>query len=391
MTWCRFAQRGLRALGHDCDVVSFTKSGRPRKNWGTMVPGTGWYDRPVDVTARYRDCKDVLKQYDGVMLTELLIGLQDRQALKENWSLPFYGRVLDLAGVRWSTTLHSFSYSEKAAPFAAALVALPSFAGAGLSNVDSARVIRDNTPLRGIPWQKTTIPYTLCAPDDMIPARGVAGCAGRFVHIDGFHVLAMAAAYRTLPVDTIVQLRGACAISNRASLSVEVYEQLQAMGYEQAHRDGEDVFRPHNWWVMSPWGTVRYDGPYAGWPESVRASSAFQVFVSVMADENSHGSCNYAQLEAIDAGCMQVATPLHWRPSFRGLCPPAIPTMPSLTSIPRDPAAEAWTRKVGDQVAQALSWDDAMRLHVAKHNRDVIRAEHDPLVTAKAIVEVLSG
>jgi hypothetical protein len=390
MTWSRFTQQGLRALGHECDTVSFTKSGRQRKAWGQMTPGTGWFDRPLDVVGKYKDCKDILGKYDGVVLTEPLIGLQDRQAVRENWGLPYYGRVLDLAGVRFTTALQAYNYSPKHAPFAEAVLALPSFAGTGITHVNDTIVLREAPSLRQYPWHYVPHPYTLHAPDDLLPGRGVAGCAGRFVHIDGFHILAMAAALRTLPAATVVQLRGACAISNRASLSVEVYEQLQKMGYEQGYRHGEDVFRPHNWWLSDGRGWVRYDGPYPGWPGGVAAISAMQVLCSVMADENSHGASSYTQLEGIDAGATQVATHLHWRKNFQGLFAPAIPTMPSLTTIPRDPAAEAWTRKAGEQVAIALSWDDGLRLRTAQHNREVVRAEHDPRLTAKTIAEVLS-
>jgi hypothetical protein len=391
MLWTRMVQTGFRELGHECDVVSFTKSGRQRKAWGQMQPGTAWYDRQLDVVGKYKDCKDVLAPYDGVVLTEPLIGIQDKQALKSNWAIPYYGRVLELAGKPFTTALHAFSYSQKAAPFASVILQMPNFAGTGISHVTASMVTRDNQVMKGIPWEYIPHPYKLCITDDTwVPARGAAGCAGRFVHIDAFHIPALAAAYGTLPDDTIVQLRGACAISNRASLSMEVYEELQKMGYNTGARAGDDVFRPHNWWLTKNGSTVRYDGAYSGWPDSVGVCAAFQVMVSVMADENSHGASSYTQLEGIDAGCTHVATPLHFRPEFEGVMAPSVPTMPSLQTVARDPAAAQWVHAVGRQITEALSWDDAKRKQIAQYNREVVRVQHDPRLTAKALVEILS-
>lgn len=388
MSWGRHMQHGLRMLGHECDIVTFTASGRPRKSWGNPRMGTSWYDREPDVTGRYAQCASVLKAYDRIVLTEPLQGLQDREAHRNNWSVPKYVRVLQLARVPFTTVLHSFSYDLDDAPFSGHVVTLPDFTGTGFAHADPARVLQGNYTLEQVKWVQAPHPYLpsrdVSAP---LPGRDVAGVTGRFAHINGPHVPALMAARQLVPDGTTVQLRGASAVSNRPSFTLELYEIIRdRFGYE-GQREGDDVFRHHNWVLWNGKNVIRYDGSYT---DAVYACSSMTVHVSLMSEKNSTGVTNYAQLEAIDAGSLQVSTKCHWRPSFSGHVVDALSTMPSMSTIVKDPYVQDWLRKVASPaVTAALHASDEERTATARHNREVLREEHDPRIAAKLLTEVL--
>lgn len=400
MTWGRQMQHGLRAAGAECDIVSFTKSGKPKVAWGRPADSTEWYERPLDVVGAYKNCKDVLAAYDRVVLTEPLMGLQDREARKQNWSVPYYARVLDVAGVPFTTVLQSFSYAEKDAPFAAAVTGLGSFLGTGFAHASPERVLGGNAALERVPWVQAPHPYLpVMEPSSPLPPRGVAGCTGRFAHLNGYQLPSAAMAMGCLPRGAVLQLRGSCAVSARPSYSLEIFEALRDTYGFQVWRDGEGAIRPHKWvaWQNDehdvPVRTVRYDGAYAGGTqEPVMACQTMQAHVSLMARDKSTWTTNYVQLEAMDAGCVPVATDSHWSDEFRGRVLGALPSTPSMAAIVKsEPELTAWIRQAGVQVSAALDMSDGERAQVARHNREVLYSRHDPASVAKVLLEVLGA
>jgi hypothetical protein len=395
MTWSRQMQAGLRAAGAECDVVSLTKSGKPRIAWGRPSDSTEWYERPLDKVGAYKNTRDVFAEYDRIVLTEPLAGLQDREAGKNNWAVPYYVRVLEVAEVPFTTVLHSFDYSEKAAPYAEAVVSLPGFLGTGFAHASPARVLGGNKAMEAVKWVQAPHPYAPFLPRDApVPPRGVAGCTGRFAHINAFQLPAAAAARGLLPRGSTVQLRGSCAVSARASYTLEMYEGLRDNYGYQAYRAGDGAIRPHNWvlWKEDGSSTIRYDGAYPGGAGgTVEACQSMQAHVSLMAREKSTWVTNYTQLEAMDAGCIPVATDSHWSDWFRGKVIGALPTTPSVGLLVKDAELHKWLAAAGHAITSALELSDQERQEYAAHNRQALREIHDPAASARVLLEVLGG
>jgi hypothetical protein len=397
MTWGRQMQAGLRAAGAECDVVSLTRSGKPRVSWGRPSSSTEWYERPLDRTGAYKNCRDFLAEYDRIVLTEPLAGLQDKEAKKQGWSVPYYARVLEVAGVPFTTVLQSFSYAGKDAPFAEAVVSLPSFLGTGFAHADPSKVLGGNQAMEAVKWVQAPHPYAPVLPvDAAVPPRGVAGCTGRFAHINAFQLPAVAAARGLLPRDCTVQLRGSSAVSARASFTFEVFEAIRDGYGMESWREGDGVIRPHPWvlWVNdgAPCRIIRYDGAYPGGAEgTVEACRTMQAHVSLMSRDKSTWVTNYAQLEAMDAGSVPVATDSHWSAWFRGKVIGALPTVPSVGLLIKDAGLHRWLAAAGDVITAALELADQERAEYATCNRTALRDVHQPAASARVLLEVLGG
>lgn len=394
MTWTRHMRAGLIALGHECDTVSFTRSGRPLKKWGNPNAGTQWYERPLDKVFAYKNCREELRRYDRVILVEPLMELHEKEAERNGWRLPYYVWVLEEAGVPFTTVLHSFSYSTKATPWAVPILELPSFIGVGLSHAEPERCVRGNTRVLELAeWVRAPHPYVSVYPLDgpVPPNHLMAGTTGRFAHINGFHLGAMAQALGTLPQGTLFQMYGGCPITNKPAATTVMFEMMRDGGYGYTpHREDDNPFRPNPWVLTKEDGSVAYGGAYSGGGAGqAAATSQMRVHVSPMAEDKSTGVTNYVQLEAMDAGCLPVSTDTHWRPSFRGWIIEALPTTPSLSLVIKSEKPKTWVRKLGKAMELALTCPDDRRQELIRHNREVLRTEHDPATVAKTMVEVL--
>jgi hypothetical protein len=119
-TWTWHAAQGFRDLGHHCDVVTFTKSGKPRKTTSirrdgvTFAMGWQWWHEAADVTAKFDDAPSVLDKYDLVVLNEPKNGTADRDAAREQ-RLPEYIEALSRTQTPWMTILHAPQYDPKRA------------------------------------------------------------------------------------------------------------------------------------------------------------------------------------------------------------------------------------------------------------------------------------
>jgi hypothetical protein len=389
-TWGRHLQAGLRALGHDCDIVSLTWSGRPRQAWGSERPGTMWYRDPVNATGKYRQSADFFRQYDGIILSELEIGLQDREAKKHGWSMPRYARALELSGVPFTAALQGFDYSEANAPFAGTACSLPNFTGTAVAHSSPAKVLNGNPVLERLTWLEAPLPYQVADPGDTaLPPRDTAGMAGRFCHIKGCHLLAIMAGMGLLPDGTIVKLSGTAAISNRPSVTVEVMEVLeQEFGFRGRRQEG-NIYTSMPWSVSSEEKLcgVDYTGSYT---DPVAVSREFAVAVALTSRKNSSGTINYALLEAVNAGCLLVSTATQWRPSFWGWVLEPLDTMPSIRKTLTEESVKAWLRQAAGLVGAALGANDAVRREMTTRNLSVLQAEHSPAAVAQKYVQALS-
>jgi hypothetical protein len=348
-----------------------------------------WYTNPLDAVGKYKDCAAFFQQYDGIILSELEIGLQDREAKKQGWVMPRYDRALELAGVPFTTALQGFDYSADGAPFAATTCSLPNFTGTAVAHSSPVKVLNGNQVLEKVNWLPSPLPYVMSA-QDITPPRDVAGMAGRFCHIKGCHLLAAMAGMGFLPDGTVVRLSGTAAVSNRPSITQEVFEMMtEEFGFKGTREQG-NIYAPMPWSVSSEEkiAGVDYTGTYTD-PVAVAAQST--AAVALTSRKNSSGTINYALLEGADAGCLLVSTATQWRPSFWGWVLEPLDTMPSIRKAVTDPAVKAWLKDAGRLVSGALSIDDSQRQEMVVRNRAVLRAEHDPMTVAKVYVEALGG
>jgi hypothetical protein len=80
--WAFRLKHGFIGLGHECDVVSYTKSGKSRKAWGTPQPGARWWSEAPNVVVKTENIVEVLDSYDMIVLPEIKIPQHDKIALK---------------------------------------------------------------------------------------------------------------------------------------------------------------------------------------------------------------------------------------------------------------------------------------------------------------------
>jgi hypothetical protein len=390
MTWGHHLQAGLRALGHDCDIVSLTWSGRPRQACGSERPGTMWYRDPVDATGKLRQSADFFREYDGIILSELEIGLHDREARKHGWSMPRYARALELSGVPFTTALQGFDYSEANAPFAGTTCSLPNFTGTAVAHSSPEKVLNGNPVLERLTWLPAPLPYQIASAAPDLPPRDAAGMAGRFCHIKGCHLLAIMAGSGLLPDGTTVKLSGTAAMSNRPSITVEVMECLeQEFGFKGTRQEG-NIYAPLPWSMSSEEKLcgVDYTGSYT---DPVAVSREFAVAVALTARKNSSGTINYAMLEAVNAGCLLVSTTTQWRPAFWGWTLEPLDTMPSIRKALTEASVRNWLHDAAQLVSAALGVDDVTRQEMTVRNRAALVRDHDPAAVAQKYVEALGG
>jgi hypothetical protein len=345
-----------------------------------------WYNRPLDAVGGYRDSAAFFQRYDRIVLSTPEIGLQDREAQKHGWIVPRYVRALELGGVPFTTALQGFDYGEKWSPFAGAVVSLPNFTGVGVAHSPASLVLNGNAALEKVTWLPAGLPFIQTGSG--LPPPDIAGVTGRFCHIKGYHLMAMMAGQGLLPHGTIVKLAGTAALSNRPSISYEVWEMLeQEFGFKGTREEG-NIYAPIPWSLTSDEKIVGVD--YTGsYTDPLAVASGITATTCLTARKNCSGTMDYAQLESADAGCMLISTTTQWRDSFWGWTQEPLDTMPSIKKALSDATVQAWLKTTAALVTVALSTTEHNRSLIAQHNRQVLRTEHAPSAIAKVFLEAL--
>lgn len=113
---------GAKALGYQGDLVTFSKTGRPRGDW---------HDAAAWQTYRIADLPDVLNAYDLIVLSDIIC--QAPQVCggrsKKNWVEPYFVEALKSVATPWTTMLHDGSYHSKHEDTIEKMLALKNFAG----------------------------------------------------------------------------------------------------------------------------------------------------------------------------------------------------------------------------------------------------------------------
>ncbi len=302
-------RNGFRTLGHEADVVTFTKSGRSRKHWGptneklSTNHGFGWWYEAPDVVVKWQACEEVFNGYDLVILTEPKCAPLDREAKKENYTRPRYIEALARTTTPWTTCIFAPQYDERRAPYMEDLLQTGNFTGKIITHTP-----HKNERFAGVEMiEHLAVPYTPVNPIEApVPTNQVIGLPGRIVPNKGPQVLAYLADEELLPKGWDVEIWGASAVMLGPAFTHIMWEALNAQGWSGVHsgyeHDPRPVRRPYTWYVEKADRRISYRGNYS---DAVEVCSRFGVAVN-LTDQGFSGVVEWAQLEALDAGCVCV-------------------------------------------------------------------------------------
>lgn len=397
----RFAfnlRQGFIQLGHECHVVSFTKSGKTRKSWGTAQPGGRWWGDTPDVVVKSKNLVETLDSYDMVVLPEIRVLAADKAAMKAGEGvLPEYVDALRRTKTRWTTALHGTPYLQHEIPFVKDLLESPSRGGAFITTRDNPEGDA-NDYFSSIQWIRTRLPFLPRHEiDEPVPMTNIVGVTGRFVYNKGQPLAAVAGTF--LPGHTRMEIWGACSIGLGPSPTYLVYEQLKqhfgATGVRHAKVDpsklgqpgfDEDgnVITPYHWDVTLPSGTeISYLGNYH---DPVAVNSRFRVHLNLTAGNFSSGHCEFTTMEALEAGAMCV-TPKHLSDTeFQMKIIDFYEKSPTHAKL-IEPVGLDLARQAADAVMEMYDIPDAQRLEMAKYNRAMLRDINSPAKTAQAMID----
>lgn len=394
--WAFRLRYGFKQLGHECDVVSFTKSGKARTSWGQPRPGGRWWSEAPDVVVKTAHLVDTLDKYDMVVLPEIKVPLHDKQAIKKGESaLPEYVDALIRTKTKWTTALHGSFYPERDIPFVAKLLESPS-RGTKLVTMSEESAKYSNDTFASMQWIKAQMPYIpqfdIDAP---IPNDRIVGTSGRFIYNKGQPLVALAGVY--LPQDVTVEIWGSCSVGLGPSPTYIVYEILKEHFKAQVVRYAKNVnpekfngsmdgniVTPYPWDArVSGKALIRYLGNYT---DSAAIASRFRVHMNLTAHAFARGLVEYSSLEAADAGAMCVVPEHLSDPQFRMMVLDWYTKSPTQTRLVQDEGIEL-IKKVADAFMTCLEISDDERVEIARHNREVLRTRNDPRKTAEAMIE----
>lgn len=391
--WGYNIAHGFRDLGHECDVVSFTKSGRnfaTRGKDGGARPGWQWYQDAPDVVAKWKDSPDVLNSYDLIVLNEPKNGSYDNVAKKTN-KLPEYVAALHYTTTPWVTALHdAIAYTRKVAPFLEYCVGVKSFTGVAIECRPGSYACGEWAlagkvkKLQQWPW----LPYRAKGRAPDVQRERIIGIGGRMSTSKGYASLAHVA--HEVPPEYQVHMFGSEAGGMGPCISYLVYESMVATGWQglrgypgkytdEMRTDQSRLinnYGPVNtmmpWYLQRDGRTVRYTGAFI---DAVEAWTRCAIATQLSTDKIVT-TFEYTTLEAIDAGCAMIL-PWYYQHDMCG--------------------AEYdihWLRKYQNGARfnkkRGLVWNDddeqTELINVINEVRDKIESgQHDPEINRKAI------
>lgn len=394
--WARHLRTGFESRGDTCEVVSSTKSGRPRSSWGTPKWGGQWSTYAPDSVVKDADLADKLNEYDLIVLPEPKVPAIDKQALKAG-AYPAYARALIETGTPWLTALHGNNYRDKDAPFMAPMFESRSFTGTVISH--SQRSIANSDLPAGVVVVPLPLPY---APQrdvtsDLPSAPSSVGTTGRVMFNKGTHVVALAATeIRDEALE--VELWGAATMGLSANVTFSIYESLlphaeryarygdqeekRAAGHPGVTEHGNTI-RPFLWDVRLTSGpVVRYLGNYV---DPVETSARLRVHVNLTSSKYSGGLVEYSTLEALDAGCLCV-TPEHVSSDvfITRRVPISAPPGTIASTLKNWDVVTGMAAVISETLRE--SNDEVHRREVVQHNRQALRRVNDPRAIADVVV-----
>jgi hypothetical protein len=387
---------GFQQLGHSCDVVSFTKSGKARTSWGQPRPGGRWWSEAPDVVVKTAHLVETFDKYDMVVLPEIKVPLHDKQAIKKGeGALPEYVDALLRTRTRWTTALHGSFYPEKDIPFVGKLLESPS-RGSKLVTMSDESARHSNDMFAKMEWIKGPMPYIpKFEVDAPITDSRVVGTSGRFIYNKGQPLVALAGAF--LPEDVTVEIWGSCSVGLGPSPTYIVYELLKEHFKAQAVRYAKNVnpekyngsmdgniVTPYPWDArVAGRALIRYLGNYT---DSAAIAARFRVHMNLTAHAFARGLVEYSSLEAADAGALCIVPGHLSDPAFRMMVLDWFTKSPTQSRLVQDEGL-ALIKRIADAFSTCLEIPDNQRVEIARHNREVLRTRNDPRKTAEVMIE----
>jgi hypothetical protein len=394
--WAFRLRYGFKKLGHECDVVSFTKSGKTRASWGKPQPGGRWWSEAPDVVVKTANLVETLDSYDMIVLPEIKIPLHDKTAIKAGEGvLPEYVDALRKTKARWTTSLHGSFYPERDIPFVPQLLESPS-RGSMLVTMSEDSASDSNELFKTMKWIKGPMPYIpRYEIDDPITDEWIVGTSGRFIYNKGQPLIALAGAQ--LPEHVTVEIWGSCSVGLGPSPTYITYEQLRDNFGAQVKRyakqadmerpDGRtdgNIITPYAWDARIPGkALVRYLGNYT---DPAVIAKRFRVHMNLTAYNFARGLVEYSSLEAADAGAMCIVPEHLSDPQFRMLVLDWYKGSPTQGRLVKEEGLEI-IQKVTAAFETCLSISEKDRLDIARHNRGVLRTRNDPAKSAEIMIE----
>ncbi len=342
-TYAHHLAEGFRQAGCDVDLVTFTLSGKERsgdtssrqKN-GNVKSGWQWSPYKGDYVRRWSEAKATFDEYDFVFLNEPRCAPLDKRAMRklgkgdikigrqriadheiEYLDVPEYIRALSESKTPWGTCMHDPGYGRKLAPFLPQLLELatpsvimthrPQSLESAQWAIDEAGLEEEAT-IQG--WEEHPLHEvrTPFLPYVSRPLENTAdhtfGMTGRYINNKGQPTLVGLAATGRVPAGWTVRIGGASPLGAGPNHTFLTYESLTVTHYDYpGKREGNGNVTTGDPWEVP--GIAAYDGPY----DDAVDYSARAHAVHVNATEvgfSGVGSLEYADLEAVDAGCLLV-------------------------------------------------------------------------------------
>lgn len=386
-------REGMRRLGHECDMLGMTRSGKPSGGWGSNAERntpsglkSDWWPHDLDgvvATRRPMDAAARLDEYDLVVLTEPSNTTADREAYREV-TLPAYVKAFELMRTPWTSVVHGPHYDYRKAPFLPELLRTPSFSGVliardeaywpGLVEGYYGRVptekVKSVPVMRNLPYAPA---HDISAPLPSLEGTAI-GMTARVISNKGQLALCAAADQLSGPV----AIYGQSSKSHSPSPSFVLWEKLaQAHGFTGERPRWPLQVLP--WKLVAPSGNVvEYRGMFS--PDE-DPYGRLAVHCSLTSRYFAHGRVEYVHLEAMDRGCMLVC-PSNNNPEGRY----------RIFGLDR-------YMEVGDhdkkELADAVNaaWDAAheteLRGEIVLHNRKMLRELEDPAQYAAKVLEAV--
>lgn len=399
-TWAQNLRLGFRELGHQCDVITFTRAGRRAPAWGrveqakssslscALVP---------DVCAKQDDAGRVLDQYDLVVLTDVKTATCDNAALKDEMlDEPVYITTLKSTDTPWTSALHGRWYyahpdpipaglSEKSgAPFIHDLLKLPNFSGFLIAH---AKDFDKYCPaLQAIRKEYLPLPYQLSHTDEQATtvrsSLVTLAVIGRMIPTKHRHVVNEMLT-RGMLRDATCYYGGGCVCTHGPSETYVMNEQLAEAGWETSWGDdGVRKTKPFTARHASTANHVHYLGAYVDPYEVLHRS---KCHVGITDCDFSGGLFEFATLEAIDCGCLPIVTePFYPHVGTDVEClriPHAIKKFSP--KVAREALDELYERIADCVITANSSWSP----EAVRHNRECVARENDPRRHARTFLE----
>jgi hypothetical protein len=391
--WAFRLKHGFIGLGHECDVVSYTKSGRTRTAWGKPQPGARWWSEAPNVVVKTVNLVETLDSYDMIVLPEIKIPLHDKVALKAGEGvLPEYVDALRRTKTPWTTALHGSFYPGKDIPFVPQLLESPS-RGKLLVTMSEDSASSSNDLFSSMEWIKGQMPYIpQFEIDAPVTNNYTVGTSGRFIYNKGQPLIALAGT--RLPEHVTVEVWGSCSVGLGPSPTFIVYEILKDHFGAQVvrHATNINLSKGTDGNIISPFpwdarvegrALIRYLGNYV---DSAAIAQRFRVHMNLTAYNFARGLVEYSTLEAADAGALCIVPEHLSDPEFRMHVLDWYKGCPTQGRLVQPEGLELMQR-VADAFTTCLEVSDKDRMEIAQHNRAVLRTRNDPRKTAQVMIE----